>query len=47
VEVADAGKGLTAEEIDKLFKIFGTIKRTEEVNQDGIGMGLLICQKIV
>ena len=33
--------------MDKLFKLFGKVKRTEKENTDGIGMGLNICQKIV
>ena len=33
--------------MDKLFKLFGKIKRTERDNIDGIGMGLNICKKII
>jgi len=33
--------------MDKLFKLFGKIKRTEKDNTDGIGMGLNICHKII
>ena len=47
VYVVDKGRGITKEEMDVLFKLFGKIKRTESDNADGIGMGLKICQKIL
>ena len=47
VYVVDKGRGIRKEEMDKLFKLFGKIKRTEKDNTDGIGMGLKICQKIL
>ena len=47
VYVADKGRGIKKDEMDKLFKLFGKIKRTESDNTDGIGMGLNICQKII
>jgi len=47
VYVKDKGKGITEDEMEKLFKLFGKIKRTETDNYDGIGMGLNICQKII
>lgn len=31
----------------KLFKLFGFIDETKEVNQNGIGLGLYITKKIV
>ena len=33
--------------MDKLFQLFGKVKRTEKENTYGIGMGLNICQKII
>ena len=47
VNVVDNGKGITAEEIPNLFQKFGKLKRTAEDNHEGIGLGLLICQRIV
>ena len=47
VHVVDLGKGIRQEEMSKLFKLFGKVERTEDINQDGIGMGLTICQKII
>ena len=43
VYVVDKGKGIKADEMDKLFTLFGKIERTSEDNVDGIGMGLTIC----
>ena len=33
--------------MDKLFKMFGKLKRTADVNSQGIGMGLMISKKLV
>ena len=33
--------------MSKLFKMFGKLRRTAEFNSEGIGMGLMICQKLV
>ena len=47
VYVVDTGKGIRADDIDKLFTLFGKLKRTAEMNNEGIGMGLVICQNLV
>ena len=47
VLVIDTGKGISAEDLDRLFKKFGKLLRTAEMNSEGIGMGLMICQNIV
>ena len=47
VHVIDTGKGIKAEELDKIFFMFNTIQRTQAYNPDGIGMGLNICQQIL
>ena len=47
VSVIDNGKGIRPEEMSSLFKQFGKLKRTARMNSDGIGMGLMICQKLV
>ena len=31
----------------KLFKMFGKLRRTAEINNEGIGLGLMICEKLV
>ena len=47
VHVVDTGKGILAEDIDRLFKQFGKLHRTAEMNNEGIGLGLMICQNLV
>ena len=47
VHVHDTGKGILEEDKSKLFKMFGKLKRTAQINSDGIGMGLMICQNLV
>ena len=47
VQVVDSGKGFCQSDASKLFTKFGKLKRTAEMNNEGIGLGLLICQNIV
>ena len=47
VHLSDTGKGIKAEEKDQLFSVFDKLRRTAEVNSEGIGMGLLICRNLV
>ena len=47
MHVADNGKGISKSEIPKLFTQFGKLKRTAKMNHEGIGLGLLICDKLV
>ena len=47
VQVIDTGCGIANSEKEKLFKQFGKLERTSSINQEGIGMGLVICKKIV
>ena len=47
VHVVDNGKGIRSEDMGKLFSYFGKLKRTANINSEGIGMGLMICQNLV
>ena len=47
VKVVDTGVGISAEDISKLFKKFGKLDRTAALNQDGIGLGLNLCEQLV
>jgi len=47
VHVVDNGKGICKDDIEKLFTMFGKLLRTANINSDGIGMGLMICQNLV
>ena len=48
LEVKDSGVGIKEEDQKKLFKLFGYLKSSEEINTRGIELGLyiskLICQ---
>ena len=43
----DTGVGIPIEEQDKLFKLFGFIESTGQMNTNGIGLGLVISDQIV
>ena len=45
--IIDNGKGILKKDIKKLFKMFGKLRRTAEINNEGIGLGLMICQNLV
>jgi len=45
--VADTGIGIKQEDRSKLFKLFGKLDATAQINTSGVGLGLSICQKIV
>ncbi len=48
IEIKDTGCGISNEVIHKLGEPFSTFdKEDEKVNQDGIGLGLFICKKII
>ena len=47
VSVEDTGVGMTENDQKGLFKMFGTIQNTRQMNSHGIGLGLFICKKIV
>jgi hypothetical protein len=45
--VIDYGIGIKPEDIDKLFKLFGFLDSSIELNTKGIGLGLYICKRMV
>ena len=47
MHVKDTGAGIASEDMPKLFKKFCRLKRTAEINNDGIGLGLTIVKQIV
>lgn len=46
ITVTDTGCGIRTEDQNKLFKMFGFLDRTKEINTKGIGLGLHICKLI-
>ena len=47
ISVHDTGIGIKEEEQAKLFKLFGYIDTTKDMNTRGIGLGLHISKMIV
>ncbi len=45
-EVADTGVGLMPDELPKLFKLFGKLERTRDINPNGVGFGLNLCRRL-
>eukprot|EP00347_Sterkiella_histriomuscorum_P013084 403366084 len=46
-EVEDTGIGIKEDDMGRLFKMFGKIPNNDQLNPNGIGMGLTICNKIL
>lgn len=47
ISVTDTGVGIKIEDQQKLFKQFGFLDATREINTQGIGLGLHICKLLV
>ena len=47
VHVIDTGIGINKREKDQLFSMFGKVKRSSGLNKEGIGIGLMICKRII
>ena len=47
MSIIDTGIGIGEEDMSKLFKMNGFLKKTEEINTRGIGLGLHICRELV
>lgn len=47
ISVIDSGIGIKKKDKKKLFKLFGTLRTTRQMNTQGIGLGLVITENIV
>ena len=47
ISVIDTGVGIPYKDQDKLFKLFGFLSETQNMNTKGIGLGLVISDQIV
>ena len=47
IDVLDTGVGIKKADQLQLFKMFGKLKYTSTQNQQGIGLGLNVCKRIV
>ena len=45
--VRDSGVGIKQEDITKLFRFFGKISSTKDINKGGMGLGLTISKLIL
>ena len=45
--VIDDGKGIPANDQERLFKRYGKLENNEDINKDGVGLGLLLCKHLV
>jgi len=43
IQVEDNGIGIRKEDLNKMFKLFGYLESTQDINPKGIGLGLHIC----
>ena len=46
IQVKDTGIGISVDDMPKLFKLFGFLESTKQINTKGIGLGLHITKKI-
>ena len=44
IDVSDTGIGIPEDSKDRMFKLFGFLKDTKQLNTKGIGLGLVISQ---
>jgi signal transduction histidine kinase len=47
IQVIDSGIGIKKKDKVKLFKLFGCLQNTRQMNTQGIGLGLVISENIV
>lgn len=45
--VTDSGIGMSQEELKRLFRFFGTLQKSKNLNRNGMGLGLTISKMIV
>jgi two-component sensor histidine kinase len=44
--VTDTGIGIKAEDVSHLFKLFGKLESSSDMNPQGVGLGLAMCKKL-
>jgi len=47
VHVTDSGRGIKEDDLERLFTRFGKLDDPGKLNEEGIGLGLTICQAII
>ena len=46
-DIEDTGMGISSEDLQKLFKFFGSLTKTRDINRGGMGLGLTISKMIL
>ena len=46
-DVEDSGLGIKKNDLDKLFRFFGCLTKTRDINRGGMGLGLTISKMII
>ena len=46
-KISDTGIGIKQEDLSRLFKFFGCVVKTKNINSGGMGLGLTISKMIV
>ena len=46
-DVEDSGIGISRDDLEKLFKFFGTLTKSRDINRGGMGLGLTISKMIL
>jgi signal transduction histidine kinase len=46
-EVVDTGIGMKPEDLQKLFRFFGCLSKSKDINRGGMGLGLTISKMII
>jgi len=46
-DVEDTGLGIKQNDLDKLFRFFGCLTKTRDINRGGMGLGLTISKMII
>jgi len=47
IQVEDTGIGIKEKDLENMFRLFGYLEQTQDINPNGIGLGLHICQEVV
>jgi len=47
IQVSDCGPGIYPKDFDKLFKPYSKLKSGEQINPDGLSLGLFISKRII
>ena len=47
VTVRDSGRGIPADDLDRVFEQFFQVRQGDEVSRNGLGLGLYVCRELI